>query len=138
MEVVEKSIPFPVASTPTEIKENQTKCQKCGFKAMNSNLIALQFHCFSKHLSCVECKLDFESKEETVDHMVSVHSIKVQCHLCSYSCLDPNWLDYHIAKKHAQTANDLCSTADVNPDQTVQDCDRDEIGKGSKSDLGKF
>jgi hypothetical protein len=79
-------------------EEDKFKCKKCDYKITTSNLMALRFHSFSKHLICLECKLDFESKEETVEHMVSFHGINVQCEFCSYTCLDPNWLDYHLLK----------------------------------------
>ena len=91
-------------------EEDKFKCTKCDYKITTSNLMALRFHSFSKHLICIECKLEFESKEETVEHMVSIHHINVQCEFCSYTCLDPNWLDYHLLKKHPKAAKYLDST----------------------------
>ena len=86
-----------IIELPSE--EDKLRCKKCDYKVTTSNsLMALRFHSFSKHFSCIECKVDFETKEETVRHMVSFHHLNVQCEFCSYICLDPNWLDYHLLK----------------------------------------
>ena len=95
---------FPDSPNSVPFEENnEIKCKKCDYKVTTSNLTALRSHSFSKHFICFECQLDFETKEETVDHMVSFHQLNVQqCEFCSYACLDPTWLDYHLSKKHPQ------------------------------------
>ena len=89
-------------------EEQEIKCKKSDYTVTTPNLTALRFHSFSKHLNCFECQLDFETKEETEEHMVSFHQLNVQqCEFCSYACLDPTWLDYHLSKKHPQAGQNL-------------------------------
>ena len=95
-------------SVPLIEEDKDIKCKKCDYKVTTSNLMALRIHSFSKHFICFECQLYFETKEETVEHMVSFHQLNVQqCEFCSYICLDPTWLDYHLSKKHPQAGKHL-------------------------------
>ena len=57
------------------------KCSECSFSAKSRK--GLRAHGLFKHFHCNECSDKFENREEILDHLENVHSIKFKCKTCN-------------------------------------------------------